>query len=118
MRGKYDKTVAPGQVRTRSQKQTIVTPSGGIPSIEICEQEMILVEGKGEAVLSETPAFSVVLTAEELAESFPLLNPANDSDLGATATGEQAMSAYYSFIRKCQKRRDATQSTPVPGNEA
>jgi hypothetical protein len=117
MRGKYDKTVTPGQVRTRSQKQTIVTPSGGIPSIEICEQEMVLVEGKGEAVLSETPAFSVALTAEELAESFPLLNPANDSDLGATMTGEQVMAAYYSFVRKCQKRRDAAQSTPVPGNE-
>jgi hypothetical protein len=117
MRGKYDKTVAPGQVRTRSQKQTIVTPPGGIPSIEICEQEMILVEGKGEAVLSETPAFSVALTAEELAESFPLLSLEDDSELGATATGEQAMTAYYSFIRKCQKRRDAAQSTPEPGTE-
>ena len=117
MRGKYDQTVAPGQVRTRSQKQTIVIPSGGIPSIEICEQEMVLVEGKGEAVLSETPAFSVALTAEELAESFPLLNPADDSELGATMTGEQAMAAYYSFIRKCQKRRDVAQSTPAPGNE-
>ena len=117
MRGKYDKTVAPGQVRTRSQKQTIVTPSGGIPSIEICEQEMILVEGKGEAVLSETPAFSVALTAEELAESFPLLNPADDTELGTTMTGEQVMVAYYSFVRNRQKRRDAAQSTPEPGNE-
>jgi hypothetical protein len=104
-------------VRTRSQKQTIVTPSGGIPSIEICEQEMILVEGKGEAVLSETPAFSVALTAEELAESFPLLSLEDDSELGATMTGEQVMVAYYSFVRNRQKRRDAAQSTPEPGNE-
>ena len=118
MRGKYDKTELPGQVRTRSQKQTIVTPSGGIPSIEICEQEMILVEGEGEAVLRETPAFSVALTAEELAESFPLLNPADDSDLGATMTGEQVMVAYYSFVRNRQKRRDAAQSTPEPETEA
>ena len=117
MRGKYDEPILPGQKRTRSQKQTVVTPSGGIPSIEICEQEMILVEGEGEAVLRETPAFSVALTAEELAESFPLLNPADDSELGATMTGEQAMAAYYSFIRKCQKRRDAAQSTPATGTE-
>jgi hypothetical protein len=117
MRGKYDEPILPGQKRTRSQKQTIVTPSGGIPSIEICEQEMVFVEGEGEVVLRETPAFSVALTAEELAEVFPLLNPADDSELGATMTGEQVMAAYYSFIRKCQKRRDDAQSTPAPGNE-
>ncbi len=117
MRGKYDQIEADGQTRTRSQKQTVVTPSGGIPSVEICEQDMIKIAGNGEVVLRETPAFSVALTAEELAESFPLLNPADDSELGATMTGEQAMAAYYSFIRKCQKRRDAAQSTPAPGNE-
>jgi hypothetical protein len=117
MRGKYDKPILPGQKRTRSQKQTIIIPSGGIPSIEICEQEMILVDGEGEAVLRETTSFSVDLTAEELAEAFPLLNPADDSELGATMTGEQVMAAYYSFIRKCQKRRDASQPTTAPGNE-
>jgi hypothetical protein len=78
---------------------------------------MILVDGEGEVVLRETPAFSVALTAEVLAESFPLLNPADDSDLGETMTGEQVMVAYYSFVRNRQKLRDAAQSTPEPGNE-
>ena len=116
MRGKYDEPILPGQKRTRSQKQTVVTPSGGIPSIEICEQEMILVDGEGEAVLRETPAFSVALTAEELAESFPELDM-DDIPTGRTITGYEAMIAYRSFIRKCQKRRDDAQSTPAPGAE-
>jgi hypothetical protein len=116
MRGKYDKTVAPGQVRTRSQKQTIVIPSGGIPSIEICEQQMVKIDGGDEVVLRETPAFSVTITAEELAEPFPELDM-DDVPTGRNLTGYEAMIAYRSFIRKCQKRRDEAQSTPAPGTE-
>ena len=111
MRGKYDEPILPGQKRTRSQKQTVVTPSGGIPSIEICEQEMVLVDGEGEVVLRETTAFSVALTAERLAKPFQLRNPVDDSLLGQEVTGNQAIAFYYSFIRDCQLERDAAQVT-------
>jgi hypothetical protein len=111
MRGKYDQIEADGQTRTRSQKQTVVTPSGGIPSIEICEQDMIKIAGNGEVVLRETPAFSVALTAERLAKQFQLRNPVDDTLLGQEVTGNQAMAFYYSFIRDCQLERDAAQVT-------
>jgi hypothetical protein len=116
MRGKYDLTEADGQTRTRSQKQTVVVPANGTPSIEICEQQMVKIEGGVEVVLRETPAFSVTITAEELAESFPELDM-DDIPTGRTITGYEAMIAYRSFIRKCQKRRDDAQSPPAPGTE-
>ena len=113
MRGKYDQIEADGQTRTRSQKQTVVTPSGGIPSIEICEQEMVKLSGNGEVVLRESPAFSVNLTPERLAKPFPLRNPVDDSLLGQTVDGNQAMAFYYSFIRDCQLEREAVAEQPI-----
>jgi hypothetical protein len=112
MRGKYDQIEAPGQVRTRSQKQTVVTPYLQVPSIEISEQLTIGVDSNGEEVFRETPAFSVVLTAERLAKPFQLRNPVDDTLLGQEITGNQAMAFYYSFVRDCQLERDDAEQTP------
>jgi hypothetical protein len=106
MRGKYDQIESDGQTRTRSQKQTVITPSGGIPSVEICEQDMIKVAGNGEVPLRETTAFSVALTPERLAKKFQLKNPVDDSLLGQEVDGNMAMAFYYSFVRDCQLERD------------
>lgn len=109
MRGKYDDTVNPSDQRVRSQKQTIVTPNGGIPSIEICEQKIILAESDDgtltEQVLKELPAFSVDLTQEVLAEEFDELDM-NDKPTGRKLTGYQAMLTYRSFVRNQQFKRD------------
>lgn len=109
MRGKYDDTVSPSDQRVRSQKQTIVTPNGGIPSIEICEQKIILAESDDgtlkEQVLKELPAFSVDLTQEVLAEEFDELD-LNDIPTGRKLTGFQAMLTYRSFVRNQQFKRD------------
>ena len=110
MRGKYDKTEIVGDRRVRSQKQTIVTPNEGIPSIEICEQRIILAEDDysgeiSEQVLKELPPFSVAITKETLAEPFPELD-LDDNPTGRTLTGFEAMLAYRSFVRAQQFKRD------------
>ncbi len=115
MRGKYDSTVSPADQRVRSQKQTIVVPNNGVPSIEICEQRIILAGADdgtmAEQVLKELPAFSVDLTREILAEEFPELD-IDDIPTGKTLTGNQAMLAYRSFVRHAQWKRDQRLITP------
>jgi hypothetical protein len=86
-----------------------VTPNNGIPSIEICEQKIILAESDDgtptEQVLKELPAFSVDLTPEVLSEEFDELDM-NDIPTGRKLTGFQAMLAYRSFVRNQQFKRD------------
>lgn len=114
MRGKYDQTVNLSDQRVRSQKQTIVTPNNGIPSVEICEQRIILAESDDgtptEQVLKELPAFSVDLTQEVLAEEFEELDM-DDKPTGRKLTGYEAMLSYRSFIRSQQFKLDNAKTT-------
>lgn len=115
MRGRYDSTQNPGDQRTRSHKQTIVTPNGGIPSIGICEQRIILAESDDgtitEQVLKELPSFSVDISQEILATEFDELD-LDDVPTGRKLTGYAAMIAYRSFIRHCQFQRDTAIKPP------
>lgn len=105
-RGKYDPTEAPGQTRVRSQQQVVTTPMGQTFEVSIREQSVIRLESGAEKVLEDLGQFSVALTAEELAQEFPVLDPQTDTDTGLVTDGYAAMAGYYSFVRKCQKKRD------------
>jgi hypothetical protein len=117
MRGKYDPTVNPPDQRTRSQKQTIVNPNNGIPSIEICEERIILAEDENgvvrEQTLKEIPAFSVNILPEMMPIEIPEIG-LDYQPTGRTITIAQAFSGYASFVQWCQKMRDNQLTTQTP----
>jgi hypothetical protein len=118
MRDKYEDTEKLGDQRTRSQKQTVVSPNGGTPSVEICEQRIILAENeKGEIVeqvLKELPAFSVDVTPEMMSIEIPEIG-LDYKPTGRMITVAQAFSSYATFVRWCQIVRDLSTATPSPG---
>jgi len=115
MRGKYDLTINPPDQRTRSQKQTIVNPNNGIPSVEICEERIILAEDENgvvrEQTLKEMPAFSVNILPEMMPIEIPEIG-LDYQPTGRMITIAQAFSGYASFIRWCQISRDNFIPTP------
>jgi hypothetical protein len=115
MREKYDQTINPPDQRTRSQKQTIVNPNNGIPSIEICEERIILAEDENgivrEQTLKELPAFSVNILPEMMPIEIPEIG-LDYQPTGRMITIAQAFSGYASFIRWGQISRDNFIPTP------
>jgi hypothetical protein len=117
MRGKYDPTVNPPDQRTRSQKQTIVNPNNGIPSIEICEERIILAEDENgivrEQTLKELQAFSVSVLPDMMMIEIPEIG-LDYQPTGRTITIAQAFSGYAAFVQWCQKMRDNQLTTQTP----
>jgi hypothetical protein len=117
MRGKYDPTVNPPDQRTRSQKQTIVNPNNGIPSIEICEERIILAEDENavvsEQTLKELPAFSVNILPEMMPIEIPEIG-LDYQPTGRMITIAQAFSGYAAFVQWCHKMRDNQLATQTP----
>ena len=112
MRGKYDPTINPPDQRTRSQKQTIINPNNGIPSVEICEERIILAEDENgivrEQTLKELQAFSVSVLPEMMPIEIPEIG-LDYQPTGRTITIAQAFSGYATFVRWCQHERDAAE---------
>lgn len=104
----YTPTTNPGDTRRRARQVLILNPLNSIPSVEFLEQDVVRV-ADGEKALENLGGVTVAIEGDELAFSFPILDPSTDTDTGAVATTAQAFALVYSWVRAKQALRDAQQ---------
>lgn len=85
----------------------IRNPPDGVPTVEVLEADSVILNGKKLHLNEGVGGITRAMDAAGLAESFPLLNPADDSVLGGTGTGAQVFALIYSWARAQQAKRDA-----------
>ena len=85
----------------------ISNPPMGWPTVEILEADSVILNGVKRHLPEIVGGINVTVDATALADEFPLLNPADDTPLGATASGAQLFAFLYSWARHQQVKRDA-----------
>jgi hypothetical protein len=98
-----------GSVRRRVRYLGIRTPLNAPPTVEILEQDVILLTDGGEAVLLDLGACPI--GDFDVTESFPTRSLETDAMTGETATVGQVMELIYSWVRHKQTVRDAAEAT-------
>lgn len=84
------------------------------PTVEVLEADCIIIKGKKVHINEGVGGITRTMDEAALAESFPLLNPVDDSTIGGSGTGAQLFAMIYSWARAQQMKRDAD-AVPAAG---
>jgi hypothetical protein len=100
----YSPTINPGDIRRRTRYIGIRTALNTLPSIEVLEQDVILIS-EGEVVLRDMVG-SLPIEGFDPQETFELRNPETDELTGSISSVGEAMALIYSWVRSKQLLRD------------
>jgi len=99
----YRQTAVSGTMRRRSNVVQISNELGATPSIRFVEEDVVDLNG----VTVKTPVGGVVETFTNPTETFPLVNPVDNTLLGSTVAYQDAYVLMYSLYLYVAGKRDA-----------
>lgn len=103
---KYKENTASGETWVRSNHITIENPLGGVPQIHFREERAIAL-GPEEVVTKAVGSVAESMTADNLSESFPLINPETGEEIPEEfGTYQQLQVLLHSLYIHMAKKRD------------